>query len=287
MNTGSEGGRGSVKRIARLFPDARSEPKHRRRHGSSTCHTPTGKMAMLYCVRISIGGNRATFVAWLLPEPVVQSVRAATSTVDGAGELAPSFFLLPLRAPHRHEPIQTEKPHADRKCLRIPARVAIGPTVLIETSSSSGGWPPQALVEPGRADRGDRGARGVGMGDVEEKAAALRDDDRGDAQERRSMGGEPGVAKSDRIGGKSVDALGRPDLGAKLPVASISGSMGGPDVQRKCCNCVTAAAWGPQERNAPPDVAFGRERIGRIKSPERISIFHGKTQRIRARCRTE
>jgi hypothetical protein len=103
------------------------------------------------------------------------------------------------------------------------------------------------------------------MGDVEEKAAALRDDDRGDAQERRSMGGEPGVAKSDRIGGKSVDALGRPDLGAKLPVASISGSMGGPDVQRKCCNCVTAAAWGPQERNAPPDVAFGRERIGRIE----------------------
>jgi hypothetical protein len=41
--------------------------------------------------------------------------------------------------------------------------------------------------------------------------------------------------------------------------------MGGPDVQRKCCNCVTAAAWGPQERKAPPDVAFGRERIGRIE----------------------
>jgi hypothetical protein len=145
-------------------------------------------MATLYCARISIGGNRATFVAWLLPEPVVQSVRAATSTVDGAGELAPSFFLLPLRAPHRHEPIQTEKPHADRKCLRIPARVAIGPTVLIETSSSSGGWPPQALVEPGRAHRGDRGARGVGMGDVEEKVAAFRDDERGDAENRRSMG---------------------------------------------------------------------------------------------------
>lgn len=92
---------------------------------------------------------------------------------------------------------------------RRPAQSAApSPGVPVTISTSRAARLPHALVEREGADRGDPGARRVRKGDVEEKVAALWDDDRGDAQDRRSMQGKPGVAKGDRIGRNGVDALG-------------------------------------------------------------------------------